>query len=251
MHTTLKLRRQSPPVTIFYDLRKWCYLAALLSTDHHKIRLLQGLEDFDSKVDDLNQITLVQYNPRKRGILWHLLYHLIYTVGTNVVSFTFFYPTNKPFLGLVFDLLVKTFAGEMGFVNTIVNVVFCSEICYRYRLITTSWVYHKERLKDTPVARVVVQERCRLLHAQLTDLADLLSLCYGRFYVVNLFFVFLESMMFLYRIILVQSQIAGNVQSVLYLVVNVASVPVLACSTSSIIIAVSGNTVTSCNGSSH
>ncbi|KAG8300059.1 hypothetical protein J6590_085745 [Homalodisca vitripennis] len=230
MHSTLELRRQSTPVTCFYDLRKWCFLAALLSTDHERVDLLRGLERFDSKIDSLNKIKLLEYNPKMRGHFWHFVYHLVYTVGMNALSYTLFYPRDKTTLALFFDVLVKTFAAEMVFSYTIINIVFNNELRFRYKVITASWIYHMRTFQANPSASIRIQERLRLLHAELTGLAGQLGSCFGRFFVVNLFFVFLETMMYLYRTLLARTNVFSNVQSVLFLAVNVVSVPILASS---------------------
>lgn len=136
MHATLEFRRQSLPVTVFYDLRKWCFLAALLSTDVERVHLLQGLENFDHDILGLNKIRLLEYNPERRGHLWHLLYHLIYTVGNHGLSYTMFYPKDKTPLGFFFDFMVKNFAAQMVFSYTVVNLVFNSELSFRYEACT-------------------------------------------------------------------------------------------------------------------
>ncbi|KAG8300061.1 hypothetical protein J6590_085747 [Homalodisca vitripennis] len=173
MHSTLELRRQSTPVTCFYDLRKLCFLAALLSTDHDRVDLLRGLERFDSKIHSLNKIKLLEYNPKMRGHFWHFVYHLVYTVGMNALSYTLFYPRDKTALALFFDVLVKTFAAEMVFSYTIINIVFNNELRFRYKVISASWIYHMRNFQANPIASIRMQERLRLLYAELTGLGIL------------------------------------------------------------------------------
>lgn len=223
MHATLQLRRQSWPVTVFYDVRKWCFLVALLTTDRPRLLLLQGLQRFDANLRDLNGGDLDDYDPKKRGHYWHMLYHMVYTVGNNVVSYTLFYPKDKTLLAFIFDFLVKTFASQMVFSYTIMNIAFDHEICYRYRLISLAWNHHP---RTSPSAT----DRLRLLHADVTTIANQSAVAFGRFFVVNLFFVFLEMLMYLYRSLQTNTNVFSNVQSVFFLAVNVASVPILSSS---------------------
>lgn len=110
---------------------------------------------------------------------------------------------------------------------------------FRYRLISMSWTHHLRTLQQSPLDTLSALENLRLLHAKLTLLVHQLTLCFGRFFVVNLFFVFLETLMYLYRIMLNNTNVFSNVQSVLFLCVNVASVPLLANSSYNLILSVS------------
>uniref|UniRef100_A0A1B6CI84 Uncharacterized protein n=3 Tax=Clastoptera arizonana TaxID=38151 RepID=A0A1B6CI84_9HEMI len=238
MIETLEFRHQSWPVTYFYNYRKWCFFVALFTTEKERIFIFKELEKFDEDILKLNKIKLIDYNPRLRGKVWFFIYKLVYGIGTDLVSYTIFYPKGKTALGLLADLIVKTFSAQMVFSYTIMYLTFSHEICYRFYLLEKSWIHHlfnSSKVSGTQKS----QESIRQLHSHLTSIADKLSESFGPFFVVNLFFVFFEVLMYFYRILHTNINIFSNVQSVVFLAMNVASVPILASSTYYLLIAVS------------
>lgn len=231
MQLTLEFRHQNLTVTWFYNIRKWCFLIALFTTEKERIFVFKALENFDDNIHKLNKIKLLNYDPNLRGKIWFFIYKLVYGIGVDLISYTIFYPKGKSALGLLADLVVKTFTAQMVFTYTIIYLTFSYEICYRYHMLGKSWIHHISLFSSKPADIVESQETIRQLHSQLTSIAGKLSDCFGRFFVVNLFFVFFEVLMYFYRILHTNINVFSNVQSVVFLAMNVASVPLLASST--------------------
>lgn len=239
MHATIELRRQKLAVTWFYDIRKWCFLFAVFVTERQRVQVIKELDEFDKSIDQLNNTSLIVSNNRLRGHIWLFLYKLIYGIGTDLVSYTLFYPIGKTVVALILDLAVKTFTAQLVFCYTVLYLAFAHELCCRFRLITVSWQHHAKEFADTPTETVRSFETLRLFHGKLCAIAEKLSYCYGLFFVVNLFFVFLEMLMYLYRMVHISKNVFSNVQSIVFLAANVASLPALSIASSYITDAVS------------
>lgn len=239
MHATVELRRQKLAITWFYDIRKWCFLFAVFVTERQRVQVIKELDEFDKSIDQLNKTSLIVSNNRLRGHIWLFLYKLIYGIGTDLVSYTLFYPKGKTVVALILDLVVKTFTAQLVFCYTVLYLAFAHELCHRFRLITVSWRHHAKAFADVPTETVRSFESLRLFHGKLCAIAEKLASCYGLFFVVNLFFVFLEMLMYLYRMVHISKNIFSNVQSIVFLAANVASLPALSIASSYITDAVS------------
>lgn len=239
MHATLELRRQKLAVTWFYDIRKWCFLFAVFVTEKQRVEVIKELDEFDKSINRLNKTGLIVASNRLRGQVWLFLYKLIYGIGTDLVSYTLFYPKGKTVVALILDLAVKTFTAQLVFCYTVLYLTFAHELCHRFRLITVSWKHHAKAFADSPTETVRSFEALRLFHAKLCRIAEKLASCYGLFFVVNLFFVFLEMLVYLYRMVHISKNVFSNVQSIVFLAANVASLPALSIGSSYITDAVS------------
>lgn len=239
MHATIELRRQKLAVTWFYDIRKWCFLFAVFVTERQRVQVIKELDEFDKSINHLNKTTLIISNNYRRGHIWLFVYKLIYGIGTDLVSYTLFYPKGKTVMALILDLVVKTFTAQLVFCYTVLYLTFAHEFCYRFTLITVSWQYHAKAFAENPTETVRSFEALRLFHSKLCAIAEKLASCYGLFFIINLFFVFLEMLVYLYRMVHISKNVFSNVQSIVFLAANVASLPALSIASSYITDAVS------------